>query len=238
MIASQVVHGERTLRDRCEMECGSAPETAARHDGDRRWSRRDREPCRRQAAPVRDSGALAVDMESQIAARIARRHELPFVALRAISDAATRGLPPAALVRLKPNGRVRLGGVLRSLMSEPFQIAGADDRPRSQQGVRGATPLPRCPRAFSWRPGSRLACARHGARRRTRPAAAARGSISGAIGPSVFTPRISERQQLQRMLDRVGGGGAFEAAMDHAVRRISHTCRRRTCPTRCLPSAP
>lgn len=69
------------------------------------------------------SGAHAVDSESHIAARIARRHKIPFVALRTISDAATRGLPPAALVRLNANGRIRLGGVLRSLVSEPFQIA-------------------------------------------------------------------------------------------------------------------
>jgi nucleotide-binding universal stress UspA family protein len=68
------------------------------------------------------SGAHAVDTESHIAARIARRHKLPFVALRAISDAATRGLPPAALVPLTANGRIRLGGILRSLAGEPLQI--------------------------------------------------------------------------------------------------------------------
>ena len=69
------------------------------------------------------SGAHAVDTESHIAARIARRHKLPFVAIRTISDAATRGLPPAALVRLNANGRIRLGGIMRSLAREPFQIA-------------------------------------------------------------------------------------------------------------------
>jgi hopanoid-associated phosphorylase len=68
------------------------------------------------------SGAHAVDNESHIAARIARRHKLPFVALRAISDAAIRGLPPAALVPLTPNGRIRFGGIMRSLASEPFQF--------------------------------------------------------------------------------------------------------------------
>ncbi|MGZ5922928.1 MAG: phosphorylase family protein [Rhizomicrobium sp.] len=68
------------------------------------------------------SGAHAVDTESHIAARIARRHGIPFAAIRTISDAATRGLPPAALIPLKPNGRIRLGGVLRSVMSDPRQI--------------------------------------------------------------------------------------------------------------------
>ena len=68
------------------------------------------------------SGAHAVDIESHIAARIARRRHVPFVAIRAISDAASRGLPPAALVSLTPTGRIRLGGVLRSLATDPMQI--------------------------------------------------------------------------------------------------------------------
>jgi len=68
------------------------------------------------------SGAAAVDMESHIAARLAQRHGIPFVAIRTISDAATRGLPPAALVPLKPSGRIRLGGVLASVASDPGQI--------------------------------------------------------------------------------------------------------------------
>jgi hopanoid-associated phosphorylase len=69
------------------------------------------------------SGAHAVDTESHIAARIARRHGIPFVAIRTISDAAARGLPPAALVPLKPSGRIRLARVLGSLATEPQQIA-------------------------------------------------------------------------------------------------------------------
>ena len=68
------------------------------------------------------SGAHAVDTESHIAARIARRRNLPFVALRTISDAANRGLPPAALVSLTPNGRIRPGGIVRSLAGDPWQI--------------------------------------------------------------------------------------------------------------------
>ena len=68
------------------------------------------------------SGAHAVDMESHIAARLAARHGIPFAAIRTISDAANRGLPPAALVPLRPSGRIRLGGVLRSVATEPSQI--------------------------------------------------------------------------------------------------------------------
>ena len=68
------------------------------------------------------SGAHAVDMESHIAARLAARHGIAFAAIRAISDAANRGLPPAALVPLKPSGRIRLGGVMHSVATEPSQI--------------------------------------------------------------------------------------------------------------------
>lgn len=69
------------------------------------------------------SGAHAVDTESHIAARVARRRNIPFVAIRAISDAASRGLPPAALVSLTPNGHIRLGGILRSLAGDPLQLS-------------------------------------------------------------------------------------------------------------------
>jgi adenosylhomocysteine nucleosidase len=68
------------------------------------------------------SGAHAVDMESHIAARIARKHNIPLVAIRTISDAASRGLPPAALVPLKPNGRIQLARVLGAVAKEPLQI--------------------------------------------------------------------------------------------------------------------
>ena len=68
------------------------------------------------------SGAHAVDMESHIAARIAARHGIPFAAIRTISDAANRGLPPAALLPLKPSGRIRTLRVLRSALGEPSQI--------------------------------------------------------------------------------------------------------------------
>ena len=68
------------------------------------------------------SGAHAVDTESHIAARIAKRHNIPFAALRTISDAATRGLPPAALVPVTPSGKIRLARVLKSVATEPEQI--------------------------------------------------------------------------------------------------------------------
>lgn len=70
----------------------------------------------------RTSGAVAVDMESHVVARIAARHHLPFVAARVISDAAHRTLPPAARVGMRRDGRVDLRAVLQSLLASPWQL--------------------------------------------------------------------------------------------------------------------
>jgi hopanoid-associated phosphorylase len=68
------------------------------------------------------TGALAVDMESQVAARFARSRNLPLAGLRVISDDASHVLPPAALVAMKPDGGIALGRVLMSLVKKPAQI--------------------------------------------------------------------------------------------------------------------
>jgi hopanoid-associated phosphorylase len=68
------------------------------------------------------SGAIAVDMESHVAARVARRHALPFAVARVISDAADRTLPPAARVGMRPDGGMDLPAVLRSLLANPLQL--------------------------------------------------------------------------------------------------------------------
>jgi adenosylhomocysteine nucleosidase len=68
------------------------------------------------------TGALAVDMESHIVARVARRHRLAFTAARVVCDPAHRALPPAARVGMKPNGRMHLSAVLRCLLAQPGQL--------------------------------------------------------------------------------------------------------------------
>jgi len=68
------------------------------------------------------TGAIAVDMESHIAARVAARHDLPFAIVRTISDSADHALPPAALVGMKPDGGVALGAILASLARNPAQL--------------------------------------------------------------------------------------------------------------------
>ena len=67
-------------------------------------------------------GALAVDMESQVAARFAAERQLPLAALRVISDDAGHALPPAALVAMTPEGGIAIGKVLWSLAKNPLQL--------------------------------------------------------------------------------------------------------------------
>jgi adenosylhomocysteine nucleosidase len=68
------------------------------------------------------TGALAVDMESQVAARFAASRNLPLAGLRVISDDAGHVLPPAALVAMKPDGGIAVGRVLWSLVKKPTQV--------------------------------------------------------------------------------------------------------------------
>lgn len=68
------------------------------------------------------TGALAADMESHIAARAAAEAGLPFAILRCISDEATAALPPAIAVAMTPEGGLAMGAVLRSIVSKPSQL--------------------------------------------------------------------------------------------------------------------
>ena len=68
------------------------------------------------------SGAIAVDMESHIAASIAAEHGLPFAALRAIADPLARTVPPAAAIALRAEGGIDMLAVLRSLAHTPRQF--------------------------------------------------------------------------------------------------------------------
>lgn len=70
----------------------------------------------------RETGTVAVDMESHIAARIAAAYGVPFAACRVIIDPAERTLPPAALVGMRPDGKADILAVIRSLVSQPRQI--------------------------------------------------------------------------------------------------------------------
>jgi adenosylhomocysteine nucleosidase len=75
----------------------------------------------KRTAHVR-TGALAVDMESHVAARVARRFGLRFAAARVISDGAGRDLPAAVMVGMTVDGRMALGPVLAALARDPAQL--------------------------------------------------------------------------------------------------------------------
>jgi len=67
-------------------------------------------------------GALAVDMESHVAARFAAQRGLPLAVLRVISDGASHALPQAALVAMTPDGGISITRVLWSLARNPLQL--------------------------------------------------------------------------------------------------------------------
>jgi hopanoid-associated phosphorylase len=68
------------------------------------------------------TGAIAVDMESHIAAGVAASHGLPFAACRVILDAVDKSLPPAALIGLQLDGKVDVVGVFQSVLGQPSQL--------------------------------------------------------------------------------------------------------------------
>jgi adenosylhomocysteine nucleosidase len=69
------------------------------------------------------TGALAVDMESHIAAAVAARRGLPFASARVVSDAADRSLPKAAQAGMAADGSMDIWAVLRGLAANPRQLA-------------------------------------------------------------------------------------------------------------------
>jgi hopanoid-associated phosphorylase len=75
-----------------------------------------------KARAWRETGALAVDLESAIVARAAAAAAIPFLVLRTIADPATRRLPPAALIPLTADGTPAFSRVVREVARRPRQI--------------------------------------------------------------------------------------------------------------------
>ena len=99
---------------------GSGVRTGHEHyPTDRRWSSRLLEAIPGSVhgeiagadAPIADAaekiglhaltGAMAVDMESHVAAKVAALHNIPFAVCRTVIDPADRDLPPAAVIDLR-----------------------------------------------------------------------------------------------------------------------------------------
>ena len=68
------------------------------------------------------TGAVAVDNESHVAARIAAAYRIPFAACRAVIDPAHSELPPAAVTGLRHDGTADVLAVLRSVVRQPSQL--------------------------------------------------------------------------------------------------------------------
>jgi adenosylhomocysteine nucleosidase len=76
-----------------------------------------------KARAGRRHDALAVDMESHVAAKVAQAHGLPFAIVRIVSDEVGHLLPHAITVSMRPDGGDGYGpAMLRSLASRPGQI--------------------------------------------------------------------------------------------------------------------
>lgn len=70
------------------------------------------------------TGAAAVDMESQVVARHARRLGVPFAVLRAIADTSDEAIPPAAADGLDAAGSPAPWKVMAGLLRRPQDLPG------------------------------------------------------------------------------------------------------------------
>lgn len=122
VIADQVMTGTEHFRCDEHWRVSLAAKLMQAHQGPVAASDTILENSASKAAVYATTGALAVDMESAVAARFARARKLPFAVLRIISDDARHVLPPAALVAMKPDGGIALGRVLASLLRHPLQV--------------------------------------------------------------------------------------------------------------------
>ena len=93
------------------------------------------------------SGAIAVDMESHVAARWAAENDLPFTIVRVVSDPAHRALPAIAADALKPDGGVDVLRVLRGLAKAPRQLGALASAGRDARAAFAA--LGRCRELFA-----------------------------------------------------------------------------------------
>jgi adenosylhomocysteine nucleosidase len=78
--------------------------------------------CTEKTALFQRTGARAVDMESASIARVAKEAGVPFLVIRAISDAARVTIPRSALNSIDEFGGVRLSRLLSGLARRPVEL--------------------------------------------------------------------------------------------------------------------
>jgi hopanoid-associated phosphorylase len=74
-------------------------------------------------AALHETGFVAVDMESHVAAEFAAMHRLPLGVVRVICDSAQRRLPPLVGQALGTQGRIDLSRIMGSLARNPAQLS-------------------------------------------------------------------------------------------------------------------
>jgi hopanoid-associated phosphorylase len=108
-----------------------------------------REPialAEQKSALHRQTGALAVDMESHVVARAAAQHGVPLAAIRVVVDPVERTIPRSALAGARPDGSIDPLAVIRSLARYPRDLLGLvrmslDTRAARATLVRGSALL-------------------------------------------------------------------------------------------------
>lgn len=68
------------------------------------------------------TGALAVDNESHVVARIAADRGLPMAAVRVVLDPANRELPQSAVDAMRPDGTIDLAVLMCGLLRDPDEL--------------------------------------------------------------------------------------------------------------------
>lgn len=91
-----------------------------------------------KAALHQRNAAAAVDMETHRVAAVARKAGLPVIAIRAVSDPASRSLPALVAHALDEDGRPSIRTVLRGLAARPFDLPALIRAGRDSSKALGA----------------------------------------------------------------------------------------------------
>lgn len=113
-----------------------------------------------KAAAYRDTGAVAVDMESFAIAAVAAERQLPFIAVRVVVDAAGDSLP-VAVVAASQAGQVSVMRLMRGLLNSPLEVTPVIQlAQRYRLAIQALTAIARtgalAPLAFAMIAGNRM----------------------------------------------------------------------------------
>jgi adenosylhomocysteine nucleosidase len=75
-----------------------------------------------KATLFRETGAVAVDMESSAVGEVAQSHQLPFIAVRVIVDGAADALPRAVTAAADHEGHLQIWRLLGALARTPGEL--------------------------------------------------------------------------------------------------------------------